>query len=371
MISMKKNLILSVLFLLLLLSQPQVGNTSIDKNFVEGNARGISQLQTAVPSLPPASSKSTPSAQNSVSSSKPASSGSAPSSQNPVSSSKPAPSGSASSSQKPVSSAASSPKSGQARNPGSPSKPGSSQRPASSQNTGSPQELNRKQLKLLFQISGVGDMQGVAYEGGNYYIGFDLHDGINARIDRYNSAGKLLDSAKLPVGHCSEIAVSYSSHHLFISNGSARKTAHIYEVDYGNGANAQILKDMDFSGLGSSALVAVDNQKGDLIVHTARNDFSQHEITVFNLATMQKISSFSIPYQGIPQGLEACNDRIYLLTNNKITTISDNGALLSTNSVSEKGESEGMTLVTENNRTFFAAGRSRPNRLYEISDLSV
>jgi hypothetical protein len=221
-------------------------------------------------------------------------------------------------------------------------------------------------LKMLFKVPCGKDMQGVAYDNGCYYIGFDLHKSAGSLLCKLNSAGKLISKAVLSLGHCSEIAVNHSNGDLFVSNGSFNRKAHVYEVDFRNGKKARVVKDINLSRFGNSALVAVDNSKKYLVVHTSKNDFSTHDFTILRMSDLSVVKRFQIKYQGIPQGLDISAGRIYFCTDNKLTVMNDSGKIIRSIRLKEHGENEGIAFATIKGKQYLVVGYSRPNRLYVL-----
>jgi HKD family nuclease len=219
-------------------------------------------------------------------------------------------------------------------------------------------------LDLIFEVSDTGNMQGLTYYDGYFYIGFDQGSG-NGKILKYTKGGKLeKDSGSLALGHCAELAYRKANHNIYVANGGGTSPAHIYEIDM-TAATPSILDDFDFAEYGNAALVAIDNDNDRMILHTAADDFSNptFRILQFN-GTL--ISQFSIPFQGTPQGLDYYQGYLYYYTGNKITAIDLTGNIQTSLEISKSGESQGLTIAGDYESPFIAVGYNTPNRLYAL-----
>ncbi|WP_346938206.1 hypothetical protein [uncultured Clostridium sp.] len=216
----------------------------------------------------------------------------------------------------------------------------------------------------LFFIEETDNMQGVTFYNGFYYIGFDIGTG-NGRISKYASDGKKIDdSGILAIGHCAELSFRIFNEHIYVANGGGTNPTHIYEVSYNT---KTIVKDYDFSTLGTSALVAIDNLSDKMLVHTSTSgDIGNHVFTFVEFDTGNVISTFNIPNQGVPQGLEIIDGYIYLYTNNKITIMDFQGTIKNLISIPKDGESEGLCLASNYGSSFLAIGYNTPNRIYSF-----
>lgn len=217
--------------------------------------------------------------------------------------------------------------------------------------------------KLLFNLNTNENMQGLASYNGYFYVGFDLGNG-QSKIVKYNSTGKKVsETQNMRINHCAEIAYQNKTGKLFVSNGGGDNATHVYEIDFNS---TKIIKDYNLGILGDSALLAIDNVHNYLILHTvvSGGDKGNPTITIINLANMSKVASFKIKNEGIPQGLESDGRNIYLYTNNKTTVMDYKGRIASIYDVTEKGESEGMTLATVNGKGIMTIGFNNSDRIY-------
>ena len=219
--------------------------------------------------------------------------------------------------------------------------------------------------ELMFYLPDTGTMQGMTYWDGYFYVSYDLGN-PNGKICKYDSVGnKISETSSMAIGHCAEIAYRASTGKIYVSNGGGTNPTHVYVVDY---ATSAILIDLDYTSLGNSALVAIDNVHDYMILHATLTggDTGTPTFTIINLVNSDVIATFSIPTQGIPQGLESDGKNIYFYTDNKVTILDYEGTILSSYAVDKNGESEGLTLASEYGTTFIAMGYSTPNRIYAL-----
>lgn len=217
--------------------------------------------------------------------------------------------------------------------------------------------------KLKFNIIDKGNMQGLTYNNNMFYVGFDRNNDNGEIIVYDNNGNEIKRSGLLKIGHAAGLAYRTKSNSIYVANGGSKNKTHIYEVKM-NGDKVYISKDLDYSKLGNSGLVAIDNDDDKLIIHTSINDNGNHIISIcdFNGKVEKQIN---IKNQGIPQGLEYYKGYIILYTNNKITFIdSKSGEITKTYKIKEKGESEGITIFTEDSKVGLAYGYNGNNRIY-------
>lgn len=217
--------------------------------------------------------------------------------------------------------------------------------------------------KLLFNVENNWNMQGLEYYGGNFIIGYDRGKG-NGIIEIRNKEGRILKkSGLLKIGHSSELVVNKNNGKLYVSNGGGKTGTKIYEVDLKDNINVE--REYDFSELGNSGLVAIDQEKNNFIIHTAKDDKGSHNFTICGL-NKNVIKSFNIENIGVPQGIEYLNGKIYFYTNNKITVIdAEKESILKSYNIEEKGESEGLAIERKENWIKLYYGYNKENRIYE------
>jgi hypothetical protein len=217
---------------------------------------------------------------------------------------------------------------------------------------------------LLFEIESTDNMQGVAYANGYYYVSFDVGNGYGV-IRKYTEDGKLVQqSPPLLIGHSSEIEYREKNGNFYVSNGGGTNPTKINEVNF-NTDNPYIVKTLDLSELGNSALVAVDNYSDTLVVHTAANDKANPIISIIDF-NGNILNKFSIKNQGVPQGIAVKNSIIYYYTNNSIVLINFNGQVIGTVKIQQSGESEGITVAQDGENTTLIYGYNKTNRLFKI-----
>jgi hypothetical protein len=219
-------------------------------------------------------------------------------------------------------------------------------------------------LDLVCYVPDASNMQGLTYYDGHFYIGFDITGG-NGKIVKITNGGKLVkDSGSLPIGHSAELAYRKTNNHIYIANGGGTNPTHIYEVDM-NAATPTVISDLNFSYLGNSALLAIDNDNDLLIIHTAPDDTTNPTFSICKFdGTITK--RFTIPNQGVPQGLEHYQGYLYFYTTNKITVLDLNGSIITTMLLPKSGESEGLTIAGDFESPYIAVGYNNSNRIYGL-----
>lgn len=132
--------------------------------------------------------------------------------------------------------------------------------------------------------------------------------------------------------------------------------------------NKKVVNDINLEQFGTSALVAIDNDKDNLIISTALNkgDKGDPTFSIFDFNLNKKLQ-FKIKNQGVPQGLDCYKGILYYYTNNKITCINlKSGKIIKSFDINEKGESEGITVVNDIKSPYIVVGYNNKNRLYSI-----
>ena len=218
---------------------------------------------------------------------------------------------------------------------------------------------------LPFYIKDKHNLQGITFFDKCFYCGFDIGGG-NGKIVKYDMSGKRNSETKLMrLGHCADLGYRSRTNKIYVSNGGGHKLTHVYVVDY---PTSTILTTLNYERLGTSALLAIDNVHDYLILHTIlkRGDAGNPTFTIINLVNMKVINSFNVASQGVPQGLETDGEHIYLYTNNKITVFNYEGAIIDTYHVKKRGESEGITIASENGTPYLGVGYTSPNRIYRL-----
>lgn len=196
-------------------------------------------------------------------------------------------------------------------------------------------------ISQLFKISA--SIQSITFFKNYYYIVTDTPDNSSV-IYKYDSSGQLVgNTGVLPIVHGASISVNESNGHLFVTNGGATNPTKVYEVDFDT---KKILSVIDLSRLGHSGLSVVDQSTGYLWVETAPNDYGPQTFSYCDLKG-NVLKQFTLPNQGVPQGIDYKNGLIYLYTNHKITVIAPDGHILRSLTVNLPGESEGMAILPD------------------------
>lgn len=227
----------------------------------------------------------------------------------------------------------------------------------------SPRDIEKLESKLLFYTNLKWNMQGLEYYDGNFIIGYDRGKG-NGCIEIRNNEGKIIkQSGLLKIGHTSELVFNKNNSKLYISNGGGKNSTKLYEVDLKG--TIKIEREFNFEELGNSGLIAIDQQRNNFIIHTAKGDREKHKFTVCDIKG-QKVKCFELSNIGIPQGIEYLNNKIYFYTNNKITVIDlHKEKVLKEYRIEANGESEGLAINEENDCIKLYYGYNKCNRLYE------
>lgn len=228
-------------------------------------------------------------------------------------------------------------------------------------------------VKMLFAVPEKITMQGLAYANNVYYISFDMGKGMG-RIDAVDSRGRILTKTEnLPIEHAAEIAYRKANKSIYVANGVANDHIRVYRVDM-NSRHPSVAEKITPNVPGYGGLLAVDNDHDSMIISTNKipidirgnmkiNKNAALSFYVCDFKGKMK-KRFTIPYQGVPQGMEYYKNNIYFYTNNKVTVVNMSGKILSYLHIAEPGESEGMTLSNVSGCPVFAVGYSYKNRVY-------
>ncbi|MGL5870653.1 hypothetical protein [Clostridium chrysemydis] len=228
-----------------------------------------------------------------------------------------------------------------------------------------PNLIDEGYVNLLFNVSDDLNQQGLTYWNDNFYIGFDV--GSNkGEIIKYNKIGiKISSTGKIGIGHTADLGFRKKNGKIYVANGGGSNRTHVYEVDFNK---KKITKDINLEQFGTAALLAIDNEKDRLILHTSKggdNGKITFNILDFNGKLLEQ--QFEISNQGTPQGLEYYKSMLYYYTNNTITCINvKTHNIVGKLHIKEKGESEGITLVQDGSTTYLAIGYKKNNRVYSI-----
>jgi hypothetical protein len=217
--------------------------------------------------------------------------------------------------------------------------------------------------RKLFDVAN-GNMQGLANHNGAIFVGFD-EGGGKGEIRVYSASGKLIkDSGPLPIGHTASLTYRTKNGHIYVTNGGGTNPTKIYEVDV-SAAHPKVLRTIDFGRLGNSGLMAFDNARDKMWLETAANDYAP--VITFSYCDVNGhiFRQFTIKNQGVPQGLDVYQNRIYYYTNDKITVLDYSGHIIKSLALHLSGESEGLTIVT-GKTPYIIFGYNKPNRLYVL-----
>ncbi|MEV5747449.1 hypothetical protein AB0L00_06490 [Actinoallomurus sp. NPDC052308] len=227
-----------------------------------------------------------------------------------------------------------------------------------------PASARAYEFDLVFNVPDTDNMQGLAYRRGRFYVGFDVGNGMGVIREYDRSGTKLKESRPLAVGHAAELSFRDADGMLYVATGGGTNPTKVHVVDIA-ADDPSIVRTIDFASLGNSGLVAVDNRRDGLLVHAGPGDQGPF---VFGFADLngRVRSTFPLPYQGVPQGLEMAGDKILYYTNNRITVLNRQGRILDAIDIPLTGESEGLAVAPAGRGTRVFFGYNKPNRVYAM-----
>lgn len=217
-------------------------------------------------------------------------------------------------------------------------------------------------FELVFNVPDTGNIQGLAYRRGRFYVGFDVGNGQGVIREYDRSGRKLKESAPLDVGHAAEVSVRDADGRLYVATGGGTNPTKVNVVDFAR-PEPKIVRTIDLGSLGNSGLVAVDNRRDGLLVHAGPNDQGPFVFAFTDLRGRVR-SKFTLPYVGVPQGLEMAGDKVLYYTDNTITVLSRRGTVLRSIAIPLTGESEGLAVAPAGHGTRVFVGYNKPNRIY-------
>lgn len=225
--------------------------------------------------------------------------------------------------------------------------------------------ISDKKTNLMFNVNDKRNQQGLTYANGNFYIGFDTGNQTGEIVCIDKSGNNKGSTGKIYIGHAAGLAFREKNGHIYVANGGGDNLTHVYEVDF---KNKKVINDINLEEFGTAALIAIDNDKDNLIISTSlekgNNGNPTFTVLDFNL---NKKSQFQLKNQGIPQGMECYKGKLYYYTNNKITCIDlKKGKIIKSFDINESGESEGLTVVNDVKNPYVVVGYNNKNRLYSV-----
>ncbi len=210
------------------------------------------------------------------------------------------------------------------------------------------------------------NQQGLAYADGVHYVSYDTGDG-DGRIVGYSSTGdEVRRSGELPLGHASEVSYRRADGNFYVTAYNPFDLR-VRVVDMRT-SPARLVRTIDFSHLGNRGMVAVDNERDQLIVKSGPGA-GPHTFTTTDMQG-NKISSFTDESEGTGQGLEVVGDDILLLTSaadynsSKITVYDRAGRVRTRIHVPVAGESQGLSVDTTSGRVYMG---TKAHSIYSMS----
>lgn len=220
-----------------------------------------------------------------------------------------------------------------------------------------------------------GNQQGLGFQGGVFYLGYDSGDGTNGRIRTYSATGTLLsDTGLIRVGHAAELDWRDADSRLYVANGGRTNPTHVYKV---NAASGAIERDYDFADLGNNGMVAIDNAAGNMKLFCGPvapdKNYRIRNVDFDGVLGTEFVVNKSL---GVPQGIDVISDQVlYLYSkpwgdgsgnhNNWIVVYSLTGALLGTIPLPTLiDESQGLAIDPADNTVYI--GAKGPNAVYKL-----
>jgi len=219
-----------------------------------------------------------------------------------------------------------------------------------------------------FAVPDSGNQQGLAYDNGRFYVGFDLDRRGNARIIAYDGTGReVRRSGRLPLGHAAELSYRRANGTLFVSDGTPGQPCRVTVVDMKHNP-PRVVRKYDFSALGTGGMVAIDNANDRMVVSAGP---AGGPFTVAFVAMDGRIQHrFTSTVPGIRQGLEVLGDQLVLYTSrhdmrwNTLTFMSNTGRVLKTIKVPVAREGEGLAVDAKSRKLY--VGFARPNAVHQV-----
>jgi hypothetical protein len=221
---------------------------------------------------------------------------------------------------------------------------------------------------LEFNVNQAMNNQGLAWWNGYYYVGYDVGGG-KGYVERYDAKGVLdrtYGGTAILTRHTAELAYRSADGRVYAASGGGAEPTYVYRLSADGKA---VDTTLDFTKFGNSALIAIDNANDLLLLSstTTGGDVGNPTFRLIDWNDNNRVvSEFTLPYPGVPQGIEIHEGLIYYYTNNKITLIDLLGNIIGSRDVPLSGESEGITLVIDGNKKYLAVGYNQPRRIYTI-----
>lgn len=228
--------------------------------------------------------------------------------------------------------------------------------------------FRRVPLNFEFHVNQNLNNQGLAYFGGYYYVGYDLGGG-NGYLEKYSGNG-VLDASyggvPVPTRHTADLAYRMADGRLYAASGGGSEPTYIYRLAVDG---KSVDKTLDYTAYGNSALLAIDNTTDLLVLFTIQTggDYGDPTFRFVDWNDNNRVvQQFTIPSQGVPQGLDVHDGMIYYYTDNKITVLDYAGNILDIWFINAGGESEGIAVVYEYGAPCIVVGYNDGRRLYSI-----
>jgi hypothetical protein len=228
-------------------------------------------------------------------------------------------------------------------------------------------------LQQAFRVDQAKNNQGLANWNGFYYVGYDIGSG-NGYLERYSKDGVLdpdYGRVSVPTRHTAELAYRAADSRIYAASGGGTEPTYVYRLA---ADGKSVDRTYDFTAYGNAAMIAIDNTNDVLVLSTTAGGGDAGAVTFRFIdwnANNKVINQFTIPSQGVPQGVEVYGGLVYFYTSSKITVLDNKGTILDSWDLKAAGESQGMTIVLDGTSPYLAVGYNAPQRVYTIRPIEL
>jgi hypothetical protein len=228
-------------------------------------------------------------------------------------------------------------------------------------------------LQQAFRVDQAKNNQGLANWNGFYYVGYDIGGG-NGYLERYSKDGVLdpnYGKVAVPTRHTAELAYRAADSRIYAASGGGTEPTYVYRLA---ADGKSVDRTYDFTAYGNAAMIAIDNANDVLVLSTTSGGGDAGAVTFRFIdwnVNNKVINQFTIPFQGVPQGVEVFDGLVYFYTSNKMTVVDNKGTILDLWDLKAAGESQGMTVVIDGTSPYLAVGYNAPQRVYTIRPIEL